>query len=211
MWLWLIDWPASMLPIGQCRSISDKLPTQPFPSDRHRLAARGAPLPIPDQGGQTHLSYSGWSVCHVREWVLSLDWTGICLSGVLFQKSADGAFCGWDLDVLVLVLFSILTAFDCVLPHPRSQFLCRSEKRSSLADFCAGLVQSNHWRVCTECLNLPVRMRWKNSCGAASLNLEQAWHVLMLCPKSPDFLCGNFTCLRGQQIILHSIFIDRVL
>lgn len=125
MWLWLTDRPVSVLPAGQCRSISDKLPTQPFPPDRHRPAARGAPLPIPDQGGQTHLSYSGWSVCHVRKWVLSLDWTGICLSGVLSQKSADGAFCGWDQDVLVLVLLSILTAFDCILPHPRSQFLCR--------------------------------------------------------------------------------------
>lgn len=54
-----------VLPIGQCRSIGDKLLTQPLPKNRHSPAARGAPLPVPDQGGQADLSYSGRSVCHV--------------------------------------------------------------------------------------------------------------------------------------------------
>ncbi|XP_075022101.1 GATOR1 complex protein NPRL3 isoform X2 [Calonectris borealis] len=59
---------------SQCRSICDKLLTQPLPKNRHSLAARGAPLPVPDQGGQADLSYSGRSVCHVRN---------LCTTGVV--------------------------------------------------------------------------------------------------------------------------------
>lgn len=131
MWLWLNNQPCffSVLPAGQCRSICDKLLTQPLPKNCHSLAARGAPLSVPDQGGQADLSYSGWSVCHVRKWVLSL---ALCRSMFVqehfFRKVLivpSYFFCGWDQYEQVLLLFSILTAFDCILPHPRLLTLCR--------------------------------------------------------------------------------------
>lgn len=145
----MAEWPIcffSVLPVGQCRSICDKLLTQPLPKNRHSLAAWGAPLPIPDQRGQADLSYSGWSVCHVRKWVLSL---ALCrntfvqehfIRKVLIVPSYF--FCGWDQHEQVLVLFSILTAFDCILPHPRSLSLCRDVSfRSEVACLLSLLAQ----------------------------------------------------------------------
>lgn len=119
----------SVLPVGQRRSVRDKLLTQPLPKNRHSPAARGASLPIPDQGGQADPGYSGWSVCHVRKWVLSLT---VCRNMFVQEHSFRKVlivpsyfFCGWNQCEQVLVLFSVPTAFDCILPHPGSLSLCK--------------------------------------------------------------------------------------
>lgn len=59
---WLLVFPA-----GQRRPVCDQLPAQPVAQDRHRPAARGAPLPVPHPRGQAHPGHPGRGVCHVRE------------------------------------------------------------------------------------------------------------------------------------------------
>lgn len=51
-------------------------------------------------------------------------------------------FCGWDQYEQVLVLFSILTAFDCILPDPSSLSPCRDVSfRSEVAYLLSLLAQ----------------------------------------------------------------------
>lgn len=50
-------------PTGQRGSLGDQLPAQPFPTHRHRAAARGAPLPVPHSGGQADPRAAGRGVC----------------------------------------------------------------------------------------------------------------------------------------------------
>lgn len=58
-------------PTGQRGPVGDQLPAQSVAQDRHRPAARGAPLPVPHPRGQAHPGHPGRGVCHGREWVLS--------------------------------------------------------------------------------------------------------------------------------------------
>lgn len=186
------EWPTcffSVLPVGQCRSIRDKLLTQPLPKNRHSLAARGAPLPIPDQGGQADLGYSGWSVCHVRKWVLSL---ALCRNmfvqehvfrQVLIVPFAAGISMNkfW----CSLAFWQLLTAFCLIQDHyPYAEMSDLEVKKLLSFPFLASSVQCDHWRMRTEPshLDLPVRLRWKNS------------YVACFTQPRASFPCFNAAC-----------------
>lgn len=61
-----------MLFPGQRWPLRHQLHAQPVTPHRHRPAARGAPLPLPDQRGQTHAGRPGWDNDRDREWDSSL-------------------------------------------------------------------------------------------------------------------------------------------
>lgn len=55
--------PRVASPAGQRGPVGDQLPAHPLPSHRHRAAARGAPLPVPDAGGEADPCAAGRGVC----------------------------------------------------------------------------------------------------------------------------------------------------